>query len=77
MFMSDDKKKPAALILESMGSELEPKPTKDGDVVEADLGLQSAGEELMAAFESKSPMAIMDALKAAIEMYEASKGDEA
>lgn len=77
MLLTDKKKSPATMILDSIepDAEIKKKPMEDNAVIEPDMGMQSAGEELMAAIESKSPMAIMDALKAAIEMCEAAKGD--
>lgn len=77
MFMSDSKKKPASIIVASMGKSAVKAPeTADGAMKDSDMAMEAAGEELLAAIESKSPKAVMEALKAAYDLCE-SQEDEA
>lgn len=71
MFMKDDKNKAATLILNKIkgpSPELEEAPQKEGAEQSSSIALESAAEEVFSAFESKSPAAFAEAMKAFVEL---------
>lgn len=86
MFMSDNKKKTATLVLQKLkgGSEQlsEAPVNEDGDELDQSAGYDAAGDELLQAIDSKDPKAIVSAIKSLVEMCmneqpEADEADEA
>lgn len=65
MFMADNKKKAATLIVGAMKpADMKEKPTNEmGDEVDASAGLMAAAEEIMSAVEKKDAKALMHAMK--------------
>lgn len=70
MFMSDDKKKQATLIVSKLSGNVEPKPMVDGAEQDASMGLDAAAEEILQAIESRDKSALKSALKSFMEMCE-------
>lgn len=78
MLMKPDNKKMATLIMAKMGKQPQEAPqSEDGAEMDDSAALKAAGEELMQALESKSPLAVMEALKAAIELCESPEEEAA
>lgn len=75
MLMKDDKKKGVTIIMEKlMAGPEQGKPMKtneQGDEVDDSYGYKAAAEEVMAAVKSENASALVEALKAFIDMYEA------
>jgi len=73
MIMSDDKKKRATLIAAKLSGPMEPMENE----VEQDNSIaeDSAAEELIAAIESKSPKAVVEAMKSLMELCSSSEED--
>jgi hypothetical protein len=72
MLMKNDKKGMAALIISKMGKKDEsteaPKMSEDGAPEDDSIALKTAGEELISAIESKSPMAVIEAVKSIMQL---------
>ena len=76
--MRDDKKKMSSLIIAKMSGKPEVAPqSEDGAEVDDSVALKTAGEEFIAAIESKSPMAVVEALKSLMELCEMPEEDKA
>lgn len=74
MLMKDDKKKMATIIMAKMGAKPEQAPqSEDGTEQDDSTALKTAGEELISAIESKSPMAVVEAIKSLMELCESSE----
>lgn len=80
MLMKDDKKKGVTIIMEKlMAGPEKAKPMKTnevGDEVDDSYGMKAAAEEIMSAVKSENPAALMQALKAFMDMYEAEEDME-
>ena len=72
MLMSDDKKKQVTLIMKKLkGAEsVEEAPVVDGAEQDDSIAVDTAAEELIAAVESKSPKAVVQAIKSLIELIQ-------
>jgi hypothetical protein len=78
MLMSSNKDKMAATIIAGMGNKEDKQaPEQEGAEQDDSVGMESAAEELISAIESKSPKAVVAALKACMDMYEQSEPEEA
>lgn len=68
MLLKDDKKKMVTIIAGKLGE----KPVETENDVEQDksIGLESAAEEIISAVHSKSPKAVVEAMKSFMEMCE-------
>jgi len=70
--MSDDGKKKSSLIIATMKagkpSSEEAELSEDGAEVDDSMPKEAAAEELMAAIESKSPAAIVEAFQSMMEL---------
>jgi len=78
--MRDDKKKMATIIMAKMGKkpeEQEVPQSEDGAEQDDSTALKTAGEEFLQAIESKSPLAVAEALKALIELCESPEQEAA
>ncbi len=76
MIMQDNKKKAATLIMSRLGTpqeKVEQAPTVDDVAQDYSIPLESAAEEIMMAVESKSPKALVEALKYFLELCEPEK----
>ena len=73
MILSDDKKKRATIIISRMSSSPDKiedvKRNEIGDEVDDSIGYQSACEEIISAVKSNDHMALKDALKSFLDMY--------
>lgn len=82
MFMSDDKKKRATLIISRLsgkpGSEevSEAPKNENGDEVDSEIGHMSAAEDILDAIASKDAKALKNALKAFLDMCESEPESE-
>lgn len=71
MIMSGDKKKSVTLIMDKLAGkkpELSEAPMVDGAEQDDSVAVNTAAEELMSAFESKSPEAFVSAFKSLMEL---------
>lgn len=77
MLMKDNKRSITTIISGLGAPEQEAKP--DNVEQDASIGLDTAAEEILKAVESKSPKALVEALKSFMEMcdYEEADSDEA
>jgi hypothetical protein len=77
MLMNSNKDKMAATIIAGMGKKEDSEaPQQEGAEQDDSVGMESAAEELLSAIESKSPKAVVAALKACMDMYEQSEHEE-
>lgn len=75
MIMSDDKKKRASVIVAGL-SKAAPSEMHEGVPEDASIAEDSAAEELIAAIESKSPKAVVEAMKSLMELCSSSAEPE-
>lgn len=76
MFMSDDRKKRATLIVDGMRNSLKEMPKDvNGDEIDAKDALEAAAQDIMSALESKNPAALVEALKSFMEVCEVAEGE--
>ena len=66
--MKDDKKKSVSLIMDKMMGPAKEAPTEDGVEQDDSVAVDTAAEELISAIESKSPKAVVAAIKSLIEL---------
>lgn len=79
MMMSDDKKKKATLIISRLKEREMPSeaPVNElGDEMDDSIALDTAAEELLAAIDSKSPKALVEAMKSLLELMEPAEPKE-
>lgn len=77
--MSDDKKKKATLIISRLKEREMPSeaPVNElGDEMDDSIALDTAAEELLAAIDSKSPKALVEAMKSLLELMEPAEPKE-
>lgn len=88
MLMKDNKKKLVSLIVNkakgpshldnlkySEGGEVERPEMKDGVQQDKSIPQEAAAEELLSAIESKSPAAVVEAIKALMELCESEESE--
>ncbi|MEZ0208566.1 MAG: hypothetical protein ACAH17_00110 [Candidatus Paceibacterota bacterium] len=69
--MKDDKKKSVSLIMGKLMDkkpEVEEAPTEDGIEQDDSIAVDTAAEELISAIESKSPKAVVSAIKSLMDL---------
>jgi len=70
MLMKDDKKKMASIIVGKMDKPDEEMEPKEGAIPDDSVALESAAEELLQAVESKSPKAVVEAMKSLMDLMD-------
>jgi hypothetical protein len=70
MLLKDDKKSMASLIISKMGKPGEKTEQVEEPAKDSSVGLESAAEDMLSAFESKDAAGLVSALKAFLEMCE-------
>jgi hypothetical protein len=79
MLLKDDKKKSVGLIMTKlMGDkpEMQEAPMKDGAEQDDSMAVDTAAEELIQAIESKSPKAVVQAIKSLMELCQSEESDQ-
>lgn len=79
MLMKDDPRNQVALIMGKLKggkSETSEAPTEDGAVQDDSVAVDTAAEELMAAINSKSPKAVVEAFKSLLELCQSEPSEE-